>query len=384
MHMYLAEDDLMMRTMVSTTIRGLGVGKLTVARDGQECLALIEKAGIPDLFMLDVNMPNMDGYETCRALRSIPDCRDVPIIFGAGLDQPRACHRCFEVGGTDLIHKPYFIPELRARLRVHLERISMTRSLRAFHRRMEDALQAAGAMQRSLMPGDGDLDLGAPGLSFDWMFEPAESIGGDLWCVEPLGDGRIFVTLLDVCGHGLIAAINAFRVHGLFSRLAGQRATPGAWLSSLNTIMARDFRCEVFATGLCGVLDCEAGTFTYASAGSPRPLMGRRLVDGRWGIQVLPSSGFMLGMVAAARYPARRIPFRQDQFLFLYSDGAIRTSEGSEMDDRTLSALLRSCVECGDPSPLSALSAALPGMTHHHDDVVMLWFAHRLGADAYT
>ena len=381
LHIFLVEDDVTMQGLLLAAIRMLGVGKITLAGDGAECMRVVKEEGMPDLFILDVRMPNMDGFETCRAIRASPGGGDVPIIFGTAIDQPRECHRCFQVGATDLIHKPFFIPELQARVKVHLDRMLITRSLRSFHQRMDDALKAAGAMQRSLMRSDGDNDLGVSGLEFDWIYEPSELIGGDLWSVEPLDDGRVFVSLLDLSGHGLIAAINAFRVHGMLSSLKHLRGDPEKWLIGINAAMAREFRAEVFATGLCGLVDTVAGTFTYASAGSPPPMMGRRSGRGDWTVAPLQSAGMMLGMMPNAQYRSHDVPFVPDQFLFLYSDGVLRASEGHEMNDEDLASVLAASLDLFASSPLTSIWAGLPGLLGHHDDVVMLWFGNEIDQD---
>jgi len=381
LHLFLVEDDQVMQKMLLTVAGALGVGKVTVAGDGAECMRIIAQAGMPDLFILDVRMPNMDGFETCKAIRSSRGGGNVPIIFGSAVDQPRERYRCFECGATDLIQKPFFIPELQARLKVHLDRISMTRSLRSFRERMDDALRAAEAMQRALIRADADNELDVQGLEFDCIYEPSELIGGDLWSVEPLEDGRVFVSLIDLSGHGLIAAINAFRVHDMMAGLKGLRSNPGEWLAALNAAMAREFRSRVFATGLSGLVDTVGDTFIYASAGSPPPMLGRRGEHRGWEVKPLPSAGMMLGMMPTANYEVQEVQFDRDQFLFLYSDGVLRTSQGQELEDDELTSALSACLDESARDPLMSIWAGLPGLVEHQDDVVMLWFAREIRRD---
>ena len=381
LHLFLVDDDEVMRKVLLAAVDAIGVGKVTAARDGVECLRLISETGMPDLFILDVRMPNMDGFETCKAIRSSRGGGNVPIIFGTAVDHPRDRYRCFECGATDLVRKPFFVPELQARLRVHLDHIEMTRSLRSFRERMDDALRAAEAMQRALMRAEGDNELDVDGLEFDWIHEPSELIGGDLWSVEPLEDGRVFVSVIDLSGHGLVAAINAFRVHDMLSGLKDLRTDPGQWLAALNTAMAREFRSRVFATGLGGLVDTVRNTFLYASAGSPAPMLGRRGAHRGWELEPLPSAGMMLGMMPSASYDVHEAQFAPDQFLFLYSDGVLRTSQGQELRDEELTIALSACLDEGARDPLMSIWTGLPSLVEHQDDVVMLWFAREIRRD---
>jgi len=94
--------------------------ELLTARDGQEAL---DKASTerPDLIFLDIVMPRMDGFQTCRALRSRPETKDVPIILVTTRGEPHHVRQGFESGCTDYITKPFDGEELLAKVRSHLE-----------------------------------------------------------------------------------------------------------------------------------------------------------------------------------------------------------------------------------------------------------------------
>jgi DNA-binding response OmpR family regulator len=94
--------------------------ELITARDGQEAL---DKASTshPDLIFLDVHMPRMDGFQTCRALRSRDETKNVPIILVTTRSEPQYVRQGFESGCTDYITKPFDGEELLAKVRSHLE-----------------------------------------------------------------------------------------------------------------------------------------------------------------------------------------------------------------------------------------------------------------------
>lgn len=99
-----------------------------VAESGLSALAQLEHA-LPDLILLDVMMPEIDGFETCRRLKANPAWRDIPVLFITGLDEPDQKVRAFEAGALDYIVKPFFETEVIARVKTHLELLSLRRNL---------------------------------------------------------------------------------------------------------------------------------------------------------------------------------------------------------------------------------------------------------------
>ncbi|HMB00133.1 MAG TPA: response regulator [Spirochaetota bacterium] len=93
--------------------------KLSVARDGKQALKAVRQVR-PDLVLLDIMMPEMDGFETCTKLKEQPDTKEIPVIFLTGLTKQENKTMGFEVGGVDYITKPFELPEVRARINTHL------------------------------------------------------------------------------------------------------------------------------------------------------------------------------------------------------------------------------------------------------------------------
>ena len=91
-----------------------------VATNGEKALAIATAAEKPDLILLDVMMPGMDGYEVCRRLKDIPATRDIPIIFLTAKTEEVDEEKGFDVGAVDYIHKPFSGPIVLARVRTQL------------------------------------------------------------------------------------------------------------------------------------------------------------------------------------------------------------------------------------------------------------------------
>ena len=88
-----------------------------VATNGEKALAIASAADKPDLILLDMTMPGMDGYEVCRRLKANPATRGIPVIFLTAKTEDEDEEQGFEVGAVDYIHKPFSAPIVLARVR---------------------------------------------------------------------------------------------------------------------------------------------------------------------------------------------------------------------------------------------------------------------------
>jgi len=95
--------------------------RLKLANSGAKALALLADGTSPDLALLDVMMPEMDGFELCRRIKAMPRSRDIPVIFLTALSEPADERKGFEAGGVDYVTKPINLGLLTARVRTHLE-----------------------------------------------------------------------------------------------------------------------------------------------------------------------------------------------------------------------------------------------------------------------
>jgi diguanylate cyclase (GGDEF)-like protein/PAS domain S-box-containing protein len=103
--------------------------RIMVAGGGAKALELVQGGAPPDLILLDVMMPGMDGYEVCRRLKALPAAAHIPVIFVTIADRAEEKLKGFEIGGADYITKPFDIDEVRARVRTHLELSWLRRGL---------------------------------------------------------------------------------------------------------------------------------------------------------------------------------------------------------------------------------------------------------------
>jgi len=124
--------------------------KLSVALDGAAALCSIEKS-TPDLVLLDIVMPGLNGYEVCRQLRAQESTRDLPVMFLSSLEDVKDKTQGFEVGGNDYLTKPFEVLEVKARVRSLLKAKAYTDAIREA---MARDLKIAREIQMGILPAD--------------------------------------------------------------------------------------------------------------------------------------------------------------------------------------------------------------------------------------
>jgi signal transduction histidine kinase len=125
----IAEDAPHMLQLLAILMTSAGY-TVRKATNGKEAMALLGET-LPDMVLLDANMPVMDGFEVCRRLKADAATADIPVIFLSGLDEAQDITKAFELQAVDYIVKPYRPAEVLSRVRTHLE-------LRALRLRLEE------------------------------------------------------------------------------------------------------------------------------------------------------------------------------------------------------------------------------------------------------
>lgn len=322
------EDNLISQMVVMEALRRHGFTALESASSGYEALEKLSYIE-PDLIILDLLMPSMDGFVLCQELRKQEKLRGIPILVHTALENQQARLSILNMGASDLVRKPVNDEELVARCRIHLEKRYILKDLQDYQARMEDDLGNARAMQNLLLPdkariSEVEYDYG---LDIRSLFAPSFTIGGDFWGVRPLaGKQKLALYIGDFTGHGVTAAINVFRLCALLDKLPTPTlASPSACFDMLNQQLFAMLPIELFATMFYGVLDITQNSLTYCIAGSPAPLMLRK----NSGFELLKGSGLPLAAIRSPRYRETRVNFNIGDALLLYSDALIETPDAS-------------------------------------------------------
>jgi sigma-B regulation protein RsbU (phosphoserine phosphatase) len=288
--------------------------KLSVALDGATALRSIEKSP-PDLVLLDIVMPGIDGYEVCRQLRAQEATRELPVMFLSSLEDVTDKTRGFEAGGNDYLTKPFEILEVKARVRSLLKAKAYADAVREA---MARDLRIAREIQMGILPADMAAATKGSGLDVDALIEPAREVGGDLYEVLRAAEDRVVVALGDVSGKGIPAALFMAVAVTVLRTLARQIADPAEILMRLNDELAEQNPRGMFVTLQCLVFDLAKRTVSCAGAGHHQLAI---VSAGRPPRLAGASTGRPAGLMPFNPIERETLPIEPGDTFVLFSDG---------------------------------------------------------------
>jgi len=299
--------------------------KIRVATSGAKALALVKTKPQPDLILLDVTMPEMDGYEVCTILKAAPESRDIPVIFLTGKTEADDETKGFEVGAVDYIHKPFSPAVVKARVHTHLVLREAREQLARQLLSINSELEMAREIQMSILPHE------IPqirGLEIAARYLPMTSVAGDFYDFIVVDEKHLGILVADVSGHGLPAALIASMLKSALSAQSPHACDPARVLEGLNRSLCGKFKHH-FATAAYAFVDMEKNSMRYAAAGHP-PLLLWRVSTGS-ASEVL-ENGLPLGLLPETTYSVVDVPVESGDKALLYTDGIPETTSPSEQE----------------------------------------------------
>jgi sigma-B regulation protein RsbU (phosphoserine phosphatase) len=323
----LADDSYAQRALMEAWLTQAGYVQIGHAVDGPDAIRQYYEFK-PDLLLLDVAMPGLDGIEVCRRL-SARHPGAVPILIQSGLLHPDDRVRAFDAGAVDFVGKPLHPAELVARVRTHLEIRWMVQKLHRFRARLSDELMAARRLQESLLPSAQDIEQLRQGMGLEIAAhcEMSSELGGDIWGFRRIDDHRLGLYIADFTGHGVASAMNAFRLHAVLGEAGIRFERPDLVMQALNVRLASVLPPGSFATLFYGVIDMKLHRLAYTAAGAPAPV----LIDPDGSLHEIDASGVPAGIRHWHAYDVRTLDFPPGATLFLYSDAL---TESPDVDGR--------------------------------------------------
>jgi len=330
-----------------------GEYKLSVALDGASALRICERQP-PDLVLLDILMPGIDGYEVCRRLRAAEATREIPVMFLSSLEDAIDKARGFEAGGNDYLSKPFEILEVKARVRSLVKAKAYADAVREAIAR---DLQIAREIQMGILPADPPAIAAGTGFDVHAVLRPAQQVGGDLFEVLRTED-RLVVAVGDVSGKGVPAALFMAVTVTLLRTMARLHAEPREILRRLNDELVRQNPRDMFVTLQCLVLDPRSRRVTGANAGHHALVV---LSPGRPPRRAFSSTGPAIGLFPDNPVTGESLEIAPGDTLVLFTDGVTEASdEKGEMlgEERLLERLATAGAFTAEGTVAAILSAA--------------------------
>lgn len=323
----IVDDDPVNRKLLKAILKKEGYIPLEV-ENGAEAIAAFESER-PDIILMDIMMPIMNGYDAARKIKKASGDRFVPIIFLTAVTDEEALSRCVESGGDDFLTKPYHRVILKAKISA-MERI---RSLYTTLNQQKDELQVYRAnIQHELefaehifqnITTKGALDLHY--LKF-WTSSMSMSLfNGDLLLTARKPAGGIHLLLCDFTGHGLPAAVGALPVSDVFVAMTERGFAMPDIIMEMNRKLKKELPTGFFCAAAFVDVDVTQGTIAVWNGGLP-PII---LLDRSRNIfRSIKSGDLPLGIVDK---PINRETIQVAEItsalrLFMYTDGLVETT----------------------------------------------------------
>ncbi len=308
------------------------------------------EAGPYDLLLMDLNYARdtTSGREGLELLAQVHE-RDplLPVVVMTGWASIETAVEAMRRGARTFVHKPWENAALFDTLR---REVAHGRAARLAQRSASREQEEAQAIQRALLPA---LPPAVAGCELAARWRPATAFGGDFYDAVRLDGRGLMVTIGDVCGKGLPAALLMANVQASMRAFAAADASPKSVAARINRELAANAALRRFVTLFYGVYDAETRRFMFTNAGHNPPIVVR--ADGS--VERLTGGGMVLGAFDTATYDEHVITLRPGDRLVLFTDGMIERAgaDDDEFGDERLveAARRRRC------DPASALADGL-------------------------
>lgn len=280
----------------------------------------------PDLILLDIMMPVMDGFEVLSRLKAEPTTRDIPVIVISAHSDLQSMVKGIQCGAEDYLPKPFEPTLLQARITSGLEKKHLRDLQKLYLKSLERELEIGREIQKGFLP------RALPqveGWEIEAYFKSARQVAGDFYDVFYLGSERqICLVIADVCDKGVGAALFMTLFRSLLrftigvAELFGEHS-PASRLKHAVTL-TNDYIAythgdtSMFATIFMGVLDPADGMLAYINAGHESPLLVN--LDGV--CQSLKRTGPAVGILSDAPFAVREVQLQPGELFFAFTDGA--------------------------------------------------------------
>lgn len=314
----------------------------------------LEKATevMPTVILQDLVMPDIGGIELVRYFRADEKTRDIPLIVLSTKEDPKIKAEAFSVGANDYIVKLPDKIELLARIRYHsygyirlLERNEAYEKLQESQRHLIEELSEAAQYVRTLLPHPID-----ERLSTEWQFIPSAQLGGDALGYFWINSKEFVIYLLDVCGHGVGAALLSIAIINVLKSQTLPNANfqnPSSVLSTLNEAFPMEKHYNMFFTIWYGVYNIEKRILTYSSGGHPPAF----LIDEKGENYLLKTDGVVIGAGIGDEFVNASIKIPPNSKLYIFSDGTyeIMKKEGNMMQLEELIGIIKEVQRSDNP-----------------------------------
>ena len=317
------------QAMVGEAVRRMLLGEENISyhfcSDPSKAIGMANELA-PTVILQDLVMPEVDGLTLVKFFRRNPKTKDIPLIVLSSKEEAKTKAEAFALGANDYLVKLPDKIELIARIRHHsagyinmLERNEAFKALQESQQRLAAELAEAADYVASLLPKK----LDGP-IKTDWKFVSSTSLGGDAFGYHWLDDNHFAMYLLDVCGHGVGAAllsITAMEVLRSQNLPDTDFSNPGNVLTRLNDEFQMEDHHQMYFTIWYGVYNQQERKIVYSSGGHPPAILISGASPADTQIRDLRTKGAIIGGFPGLSFSNNEIALEQYNKLLILSDG---------------------------------------------------------------
>jgi phosphoserine phosphatase RsbU/P len=316
--------------------------KISAATSGKDALKIAFSDSTPDVILLDIMMPDMDGYNVCERLKAEKRTHSIPVIFITTKSEIEDEARGFDLGAVDYITKPINPLIVKARIGAQIELLDQRQQLQRLNADLQHEkeindieLELANNIQQQFLP---DQSPDIKGFEIKSLFRPLHTIGGDFYDYYKINDDDHGIFLSDVAGHGISAALITSMLKILTTLMKKNKSNPGNFMTVLNNSLV-DNTSQKFVTAIYGILSGQNGSFTFANAGHCLPLVYRKSSED---LNEIKLEGRALGVFGESKpFKTAIVQMQSGDMMFLFTDGV---TESIEQDPEKGTAVLKETI----------------------------------------
>lgn len=272
----------------------------------------------PTVILQDLVMPQIDGLQLVKFFRANAATRDVPMIVLSSREEPETKYQAFQLGANDYLVKFPDKLEVVARIRYHSQAFLARRQRDAALEALNAELREAERYMRSLFP----VPVSDANMRTDWIYISCSQLGGDSFGYHWLDDDHFAMFLLDVCGHGVgaallsVSAVNVLRAQSLPQV---DFKNPASVLAGLNGAFDMEKQNQMYFTIWYGVYKRSTRELVHASGGHPPALLLTAAKPDE--PQQLGTMNAIIGALPGLEFNNGQVTLAAGDRLYIFSDG---------------------------------------------------------------
>lgn len=312
--------------------------KIMAAKTGEQALNAARGPNLPDLILLDIMMPGLDGYEVCKRLKADSRTAHIPVIFVTALEASDDEAKGFEVGAVDYIIKPFKPVIVKARVKTHLALKKMEKDLHAKNIILKDTVEQLADRNQEMIEDQefaqkvftnivNPKALNA--INIKYTLSSMSIFNGDLLFVEQNLSGYQTIMLGDFTGHGLRAALGAIPVADIFRAMLIKGFSMEEIVFEINKKLNNILPTGVFCCACFIEIDMVKNKLKVWNGGLPELLIHRK---NQGIITWVKSSHPPLGILGPAKFDnsIEIVDIKPDDRIYVYSDGIIESENKNQ------------------------------------------------------